>query len=187
MSPLNRHSWENSSFSTPPTPLVFTARSCETLSYMETWLALVWPRAGIACSQGIPPNFYPSHLNVAPPVLLHSCCLSSQHRVLSTAGSPSLLLRIWMNVASLNPRLSDFHIVWFSGSSGCFCFEVGCDSSCGCVRKWTVSDYISILTRSPLISLVFKNWMADWIHWEAECWDKKDMIFGVLPTALLQS
>ena len=36
---------------------------------------------------------------------------------------PSLpLLPVWTNVFSLTPWLSDFHIVWFSGSSGYFLF-----------------------------------------------------------------
>ena len=32
------------------------------------------------------------------------------------------LLPIWMNISSLNPWLSDFHTVWFSGSTGYILF-----------------------------------------------------------------
>ena len=36
-------------------------------------------------------------------------------------GCPFLaLLQVWINVSSLTPWLSDFHTVWFSGSSGYF-------------------------------------------------------------------
>ena len=31
-----------------------------------------------------------------------------------------IVLPVWMNVSSLTPWFLDFHIVWFSGSSGCF-------------------------------------------------------------------
>ena len=58
-----------------------------------------------------------------------SCCLSCLVLQLppchksSPPGCPSLPLRpVWMNVSSLTPWLSDFHIVKFSGSSGYFLF-----------------------------------------------------------------
>ena len=73
-----------------------------------------------------------------------SCCLTGQLQLclphstichLAGSTSPCLamsplhpsclsppLLPVWMNVSSLSPWLSDFHTVWFSVSSGCFCF-----------------------------------------------------------------
>ena len=45
------------------------------------------------------------------------CHESSPHSCLSLP-----LLLVWMNVSSLTPWLSDFHIVQFSVSSGCFLF-----------------------------------------------------------------
>ena len=62
--------------------------------------------------------------------------------------SPPLLL-VCMNVSSLTPWLSDFHTVWFSVSSGCFCFYICCCPSFGCVRRHSVSTYASILAGSP--------------------------------------
>ena len=56
---------------------------------------------------------------------------------------------VWMNVSSLSPWLSDFHIVWFSVSSGCFLFLNCCCPSFGCARRHSVSTYSSILARSP--------------------------------------
>ena len=60
------------------------------------------------------------------PVYLHANVGTAQStsHCLASPGSPpgcwSLpLLPVWMNV-SLTPRLSDFHTVWFSVSSGCF-------------------------------------------------------------------
>ena len=53
----------------PQSSLVFTSRSYEDLS-SQHWnpglCGLTW--AGIAHSQGIPPNFYPLYVNVGPPV-----------------------------------------------------------------------------------------------------------------------
>ena len=67
----------------------------------------VWTRAGIPSSYGIPPVFYPLHMNVGPPIPLALC-----------ASPLSTLLPIWVNVTSLNPSLSDFHIAGCSDESG---------------------------------------------------------------------
>ena len=71
---------------------------------------------------------------------------------LHLAGSPlhpgcaSLpLLPVWINVSSLSPWLSDFHVVRFSVSSGCFFFLNCCCPSFGCARRHSVSTYASIL------------------------------------------
>ena len=73
---------------------------------------------------------------------------------LHLAGSPlhpgcaSLpLLPVWINVSSLSPWLSDFHVVRFSVSSGCFLF-LNCCCSFGCARRHSVSTYASILAGS---------------------------------------
>ena len=50
-------------------------------------------------------------------------CKSPPCHESSLTGCQSLpLLPVWMNVSSLTPRLSDFHTVQFSVSSGCFLF-----------------------------------------------------------------
>ena len=56
----------------------------------ETLGCAVCPRAGIPCSQGIPPNFYLPHMNVGPPVLLAAALQPppSHHHTMS---SPSRL------------------------------------------------------------------------------------------------
>ena len=76
--------------------------------------------------------------------------------------SPALpLLPIWMNVASLNPSLSDFHTVQFSGCSGFFHFGVSCDPSYCCARRQNVSTYASILTgSSPTFLSVDFFWLG---------------------------
>ena len=66
-----------------------------------------WSGAGITCSQGIPPNFFPPHMNVRPPIVLPLCNFTSPP-----------FLPIWMNVASLNPWMLDFHTAQFSDESG---------------------------------------------------------------------
>ena len=81
---------------------------------------VVCPGAGITHSQGIPPNFYPPHMNVGPPIL-HPHHLSMLHHI-SLPLQPSLCLHpsAWMNVASLNPWLLDGYTVQLSDSSGCY-------------------------------------------------------------------
>ena len=79
-----------------------------------------------------------SHSPVVPPSLsLHECAttrsashylayLSASHHLATCPlciSCPFLpLLLVWINVSSLTPWLSDFHIVWFSGSSHYFLF-----------------------------------------------------------------
>ena len=80
---------------------------------------VVWPGAGMAHSQGIPPNFYQPHVNVGPSILL------SLHVTLCPLHPGSMtppLLPIWMNVTSLNHWLSDFHTAQFSDGSSCYFF-----------------------------------------------------------------
>ena len=50
--------------------LVFTARSYEALSSgIGTLGCAIWPGAEIAPSPSVPPDFYPPHMNVGPPIL----------------------------------------------------------------------------------------------------------------------
>ena len=54
----------------PQPPLVFTAQSYGSLFPSAGTLGCeVFPWAGLPCSQGIPSNFYPQHVNVGPLVL----------------------------------------------------------------------------------------------------------------------
>ena len=66
-----------------------------------------------------------SQLQLCPPRSTICHLTGSASRYLSASplcpGCPSPpLLLVWMSVSSLSPWLSDFHIVWFSVSSGCF-------------------------------------------------------------------
>ena len=76
-----------------------------------------------------------SHSPVVPPGLsTHKCgtawstsCNLALVQSLATSSlfpvCPSLpLLPVWMQISSLTPCLSDFHTVWYSGSSGYFLF-----------------------------------------------------------------
>ena len=75
-----------------------------------TLVSAVWPWAGIACSQGIPTDFYPPQMNVGMPNLLPLPLYATPCLCTSPPVSTSLLLLpIWMNVASLNPWLLVFH------------------------------------------------------------------------------
>ena len=74
--------------------------------------------AGIACSQGVPLNFYLPHVNVGLPLPVLPPPLPLCATLCLLASLP--LLPTWMNVASLNLWLSNFHTVQFSDSSGCY-------------------------------------------------------------------
>ena len=79
---------------------------------------VVWPGAGIAGSQDIPPGFYPPYANVAPSHIPPPPALYG-HFVFAPLHLATLpLLPIWMSVASLNPWLSDFHTALFFDTCG---------------------------------------------------------------------
>ena len=80
----------------------------------------VCPGAGIAHSQGVPPDFYLPHVNVGLPLPPLPLLLCPPHLFPNSVSPP--LLPVWMNMASLHPWLSDFHTFRFSGSSGCYLF-----------------------------------------------------------------
>ena len=117
----NKLSCEARSFSHSVTPTGFTARGFETL----------FPHAGtLGYTVCLAPQLflpvYP-HANVGPwPASFHlttqsaSCCLAACPLHPSCPSAP--LLPVWMNVSSLTPWLSGFHIVQFSGSSGWLLF-----------------------------------------------------------------
>ena len=87
---------------------------------------VVWSGDGIPHSWGIPSDFYPPHVDVGP-------CVPRLHATLHLHISPPLsaslhisvsppLLPVWMNVASLNLWLSDFHTAQSSDNSGWYLF-----------------------------------------------------------------
>ena len=97
--------------SEPQPPLVFTARSYFPGAGSLGWM--FWTGAGIPCSRGIPPVFLST---------THGCRTAHFHLCTSLGHSMSPLspplLPVWNNVASLSPRLSDFHTAQFSDGSG---------------------------------------------------------------------
>ena len=114
---------------------------------------VVWPGAGMAQSQGIHPDFYLPHVHVGPPVpipplpqpLHATLCLLTSLPCLSISALPTHL----DECGFLNPWLWDFYTAWFSDSSGCYLFwDLVVIPFCGCARRWSVSTYASILTRS---------------------------------------
>ena len=47
---------------------------------------------------------------------------------------------------------------WFTGSCGCFFFYIGCHSSFGCAKKWSISAYVSILAGTPWLFYSSVSW-----------------------------
>ena len=90
----------------------------------------LFPRTGtLGCVVCLTPQlFLPVylHTNVGPPVLpataLPGLPATTLLQVLSAQLPVSVPPTVWMNVSSLTLWLSDFHIVQFSVSSGCFLF-----------------------------------------------------------------
>ena len=80
---------------------------------------VVWLGAGISHSQGIPTDLFTTHKCGT----ICSTTATSQHHTVSPCISVTPpLLPIWMNVASLNPWLLDFHIAQCSDSHACYLF-----------------------------------------------------------------
>ena len=67
---------------------------------------MVWPGAGIAGPQAIPPDFYPPRVNVGPSIPLPPEPPLCTTWLLCPVSATPPLPPIWMNVASLNPWLS---------------------------------------------------------------------------------
>ena len=86
---------------------------------------VVWCRARVPCSQGIPPEFYPPNMGMGPPIP-HLCASSRLSTPLHTSPhlSASLpLLPICLDeYGFLNSFLSDFHTARFSDDSGLYLF-----------------------------------------------------------------
>ena len=92
---------------------------------------VVWSGAGSLALRVLLPDFYLPHVDVGAPIfcpcssLSHSamllCTSPALHTSLRISASPPLL-PVWMNVASLNPCLSDFHTAQFSDYSGWYLF-----------------------------------------------------------------
>ena len=114
----------------PQTPLVFIARSYETLFYWR-WnpglRSLAWgsDHSLLSC-----PSQFLSTMHECGTLILPAAAATTsppaprhRHTVSFPPSSPAPPhLPIWMKIASLDPWLSDFHTVQFSGSSECFLF-----------------------------------------------------------------
>ena len=124
----------------------------------------VWPGAGIACSQGNPPSFYPPYLNVglsnplSPPPLHSTPPLCASLPVSTTLP----FLPVWMNVASLIPWLSDFHTTIFWWFWMLFVLRFSSNSFYGCTRRQSVSTYTTIVTGSQVSDIFDKDWKLMW-------------------------
>ena len=89
---------------------------------LEPWVA--WSVLLPSCSSRFIPTQMWDHLLHQPlpgHLTLSDSCSFAVHPLHPGCLSP-FLLPVWMNVSSLNPWLLDFHIIRFSGSSGCFLF-----------------------------------------------------------------
>ena len=102
--------------STTPTPAGFCSQKLRRLYFpvLEPWA--VWSGLGLGL---LAPQV---SLLVLSTTLEYGAALSAGHHC-CLAAAPSLpLLPVWINISSLNPWLSDFHAVRFSGSPDLFLF-----------------------------------------------------------------
>ena len=163
MSPLNgtflRH-WQF--LPLPQSLLVFTARSYEAL-FSRHWnpglRGLAW---GWVCMLSRYPSRFLSTIHECgtahctghlasklPPLCSH---IASSLPRLPSSGPPTHVE--WDFFKPLVVRLPYSSIFWVFFSSGCFCFEVSSDPSCGYVRRQSVSTYASILTRNQISKIM---------------------------------
>ena len=146
----------------PQPPLLYIARSNGDLSswcWSPGLCSLAW---GWDCSLLFP--IFIHHTWMWDHLCPFCHCFSMPHTSPHLSNpSPCLCpsYPIWMNVASLNPLLLDFHTNWFSDSSGCYLFwDLVVIPFCGWVRRQSISTYASSLTKSlksfffPLITLL---------------------------------
>ena len=98
----------------PQPPLVFIARIYKDLS---SWC---WNPGlcGLAWGLG---SFAPE---VSLLIFIFDECGTAHSDASPRYTTSPHLLPVWMNVASLNPWLLDFHAALFSDGSGCYCFGV---------------------------------------------------------------
>ena len=134
--------------SSPVRPGVSPTAASTPTGVFTQWFEALFPHAGTLGWAVCHPvhQLLPRRPAAALPTPLHSlppCCQSSP----PGCQSPPIL-RVWRNVSSLFLWLSDFHIVRFSISSGCFLFLNCCWPSFGCVRRPRVTTYASIVARS---------------------------------------
>ena len=98
----------------PQLPQDFTARGSEAFFFLPTWIPVLWV---LSLSPVVPPSLSPHECETAWSASFHVAMWSLNPGYLSLP-----LLPFWINVSSLTPWLSDFHTVWFCGSSGGFLF-----------------------------------------------------------------
>ena len=106
---------------------VYLATATPTYFYSQRFWGFLFPHwnpglCGLSCSPVVPPCLSAHKCGTALSATLPN--LSSRHQLAASPLHPGCLSPplqpVWMNVSSLTPWLSDFHIVWFSGSSGWF-------------------------------------------------------------------
>ena len=121
------------------------------LSDTVTLYCAVWPGAGIAHSQGTPPNFYPPHMYVRPRVLpLPPLCTSlpiSTHLHISAPPTHQDECGFFKSLVVGLPYSWIFWWFWVL-----FVLRFSSNSFCGCMRGWSVSTYSSILIRRVFLS-----------------------------------
>ena len=116
----------------------------------------IWPGARITCSQGIPPHFYPPHMNMELPMPfpLPPPPLCTTPHLLTSLPSfyifiPPTHLDECDFLKSLVVVLLYSLIFW--QFSVLLVLRLSCNSFCGCAMRWSVSTYASILARSPCV------------------------------------
>ena len=146
--------------------LVFTAGSNGDLSsqHWNCGLGSLAYALGSLAPKGIIPGFYPLHVSVGLPVLLPSplCTTPCLH------ASPSILVTDPLThldecgfIKSLVVRLPYSSIFW---QFWLFVLRYSCLSLCGCIRRWSMSTYTSILTRLEGLNFNIINFYWSVIH-----------------------
>ena len=127
MGTLSEVSWKKSgSFFCHPTATGIYNQKLSSFIFLELELRTVWSSLGLgSLAPKVSLPIFIHHtwmwdypLYKTPPPL---CATPGLQTSLPISASPPLL-PTWVNAASLNPWLSDYHIAWFSNGSGCYLF-----------------------------------------------------------------
>ena len=147
--PLRGDLWQSHSFFCHPKTHWFLQ-----LEVMGTYLPgtgtlswVVWCGAGIPHLWGLPPNFYPPHMGMGPQTQCLHIFMSLHLSTCLHISTPPTHLDEYDFFNSLVVGLSYHSIFWWFWMIIVFSFS--CNFCFGCVRRWAIFTYASILTRIP--------------------------------------
>ena len=148
----------------PEKPAVPSAAPAPTSFYRQQLWSFIFPvLEPWAAESGLGLGLLPSKVSL--PIFIHHMWIWDHLFGTPCSGSPSTPSSLFGWCGLFVSLVVGLPYSLMLGSSG-FCFEVSCDSSCGCVRRQSVSPHATILTGSPTVffrgPIVVMDILARW-------------------------